>query len=233
MDAHAPAEPRVFQDLEIALDRGTILRHLGYPRDAAVRPDVDRLVDVVLQRSRGRLAPRGVYTIRDVVEILPRRLTIQGNVAFRGAIGQFIGMAKRAAVFVATVGDGPEILSREFMAQGRTLAGMIADVIGSEAAEAAAEAIGVRIRGEAEGEGMTTTMRYSPGYCGMEISEQRGIFDVLDGTTVGVSLNDLCVMNPVKSVSGLIGIGDPDAIRSFGSPCRYCGKADCPMRREE
>jgi hypothetical protein len=38
-------------------------------------------------------------------------------------------------------------------------------------------------------------------------------------------------MKPVKSVSGLIGIGPQAAVHAYGNPCQRCPSLDCRMRR--
>ena len=63
------------------------------------------------------------------------------------------------------------------------------------------------------------------------IAEQTKLFDVIDGATIGVGLTSSYLMSPLKSVSGLIGLGPPEDIQQYGSPCDRCELSNCDMRR--
>ena len=56
------------------------------------------------------------------------------------------------------------------------LKGYIYDVAGSEIVEAAADLMQAEMSETALGEGKKITNRYSPGYCGWDVSEQHKLF---------------------------------------------------------
>ncbi len=66
-------------------------------------------------------------------------------------------------------------------------------------------------------------LAYSPGYCGWDISGQRKLFEFLKPETVGISLGESCLMQPLKSVSGVFIIG-PKAIHLFDNCYSFCGR---------
>ena len=68
---------------------------------------------------------------------------------------------------------------------------------------------------------------YSPGYCGWHVSGQRALFAYLDAGEIGVTLNASCLMNPLKSVSGVLAAGPPD-IHRFAPTYACC--AECRNR---
>jgi hypothetical protein len=45
---------------------------------------------------------------------------------------------------------------------------------------------------------------YSPGYCGWHISGQRELFQYLKPESIGITLNNSYLMNPLKSISGVM-----------------------------
>ena len=65
----------------------------------------------------------------------------------------------------------------------------------------------------------------------MELTEQKKLFDLFEGVDTGVTLSEHCQMSPLKSVSGLIGIGPMDEIRQYETPCQRCDMPSCSMRR--
>jgi cobalamin-dependent methionine synthase I len=151
--------------------------------------------------------------------------------AFVGAIGEFLGVSRYVAAFIATAGPGVERLASERMQAGDDLAAMIVNAVGAERAEAAESVVIERLRVQARGEGLAPTLPYSPGYCGMALTEQRKLFALLGDETAGVTLTDACLMRPLKSVSGLIGLGPADEVQAHGSPCERCELHSCAMRR--
>ena len=77
-----------------------------------------------------------------------------------------------------------------------------------------------------------TALRYSPGYCGWHVSGQRALFDELKPGDIGLGLTDSFVMDPVKSVSGVIVVGAP-GIHHFKPDfdfCRACTDRTCRER---
>jgi len=158
-------------------------------------------------------------------------VTIEGGLSFRGAVREYLGDIDRLAVFILTVGGAIHDRARDLLAGGRALDGMVADAVGSEGADAAADELVARIRELAEADGRAITLPYSPGYCGMAIEEQASVFSAVDGGRIGVRLLPSFLMVPVKSVSGIIGMGASPGVVRTGSPCERCDRKDCMMRR--
>ena len=216
--------------IDVQLDPAEVLRYLGHPARAKIAPRIVERVHKALEDSRSVLRPRGTYSIFRIAASDARSLRLEGGPTFRGAIGEFLASASRAAVFLATVGQEVTALSTETIRAGDTLGGLILDAIGSHAVEAAVEKL-VQDLGRRTGPGEALTLRYSPGYCGVSLSEQLHIFQLIDATRLGVELLPTLLMKPLKSVSGLIGIGPEAEVKRYGNPCSRCPRVDCDMRR--
>ncbi len=67
-------------------------------------------------------------------------------------------------------------------------------------------------------------MRFSPGYCGWHVSGQRKLFEYLSPDKIGIKLTDSCLMEPLKSVSGVIVFGRKN-IFEFDNNFLFC--SDC------
>lgn len=235
-----PAQPpaRLLRDFAIAVDRRAVLRCLGYGRGGRPDPSTSALVDDLIAHAADLIAPAATWQVQPVRRIDDTRIELADGSRFRGAVGRYIGRARHIALFVATIGSGVEDESRRLMQEGRLLEGAIMDAVGSDAVEQVADAVSDAVAAEAAAldPDYGTTLRYSPGYCGMHLTQQRALFAALDAAAlaaVGVTLSDVCLMQPIKSVSGLIGIGPEGAIEDIGTPCRLCNKTDCMMRRED
>jgi cobalamin-dependent methionine synthase I len=76
--------------------------------------------------------------------------------------------------------------------------------------------------------GYKITNRYSPGFCGWQTSEQFKIFKLFPANFCGVTLTESAVMNPIKSVSGLFGVGQHVEYHEYH--CELCDAVNCIYR---
>jgi len=217
--------------LAIEPDRAEVLRYLGYPAGAAAARPIEAKLDLALRTCCGKLHPRGMYVVYPVAHLTPRRLTLDGGASFTGQIGEFLGGSRRVAVFVTTAGEEIVALAETATRSRDTLTGLVYDAIGSHLADAAVERLARDLLGRLDA-GEALTLPYSPGYCGIPLAQQRTVFRLLDARRIGVELLPALIMKPVKSVSGLVGIGPEKQVKAFGNPCDRCPMVDCRMRRE-
>jgi cobalamin-dependent methionine synthase I len=159
------------------------------------------------------------------------RLELEDCPAFEGQIAGFLQPARRVAAFVVTIGDEIERMAEQRMEQGATLEGYVLHAIGSAAADAASDAMADHILWNHASPDEAVTPPFSPGYCGLGLDQQKALFCIVKADLIGVELLPMMIMRPVKSVSGLIGIGDQQQIASHGIPCNWCRIDDCKMRR--
>ena len=73
------------------------------------------------------------------------------------------------------------------------------------------------------------TLPYSPGYCGWRVTEQHLLFGMLPDRPCGIELTESSLMYPIKSVSGIIGIGSRVERKPYG--CAICRNTACYKRR--
>ncbi len=137
----------------------------------------------------------------------------------------YFASATKIGMSICSIGSALPKLTENYLNEGKLSDGVILDAIGSVAADHLADIVNEEINREAEDIGLVASMRYSPGYCDMGIEDQKIIFDRVDN--VGVTLSPSSMMNPVKSVSFAINLGD-----KFVNRCKTCEKRDnCPDRR--
>lgn len=226
--------PCHIEAIEGVVDRAEVLRYLGYPADAQPNAGTQEVLNEAIAAAARLARPRGVFAVFPVLSATKRRLRLSaahGETEFQGAIGEFLGPVNYVAAFIATAGPAIEHQARQFQGEGDHLSAMIFDAVGSERAEAAEAEIRRRLHEHIAPAGFDLTLPYSPGYCGMALTEQTKLFQLLSGNTVGVSLTPACLMQPIKSISGLIGIGPATETRERGSPCDRCELWTCNMRR--
>ena len=171
--------------------------------------------------------------INEVLDIANTYCSIEGGYVVREDINFDLKNHKLivgiiAALFLCTA--GPEIgeWSKKLMSEGETLKGYIIDVVGSEIVESAMDSIQNSLEEDMKHQGLYITNRYSPGYCGWNVSEQQKLFTFFPDDFCSVKLSDTSLMYPIKSVSGIIGIGKEVKKNNF--PCKLCDDKNCIYR---
>ena len=228
------ATPCIVDDVSEPIDRGEVLRYLGYPVDVLPQPQILESIDRWIGEAAALAKTWAVSMVFPVAAVESRRLVLEtsvGSVAFRGAIGEFLGASQYIAAFIATAGPDIEQAASKLLAEGDELAAMVLNAVGAERAEAAEAAAAALLRSRAASVDFALTLPYSPGYCGMALTEQRTLFSLFEDVELRVSLTSSCMMRPIKSISGLIGIGPSADVKDLGSPCERCELHTCAMRR--
>jgi hypothetical protein len=133
------------------------------------------------------------------------------------------------AIFLCTAGEEIGIHSRKAMKEGNLLEGYIYDVIGSEIADSAADFMQNDLEIVIASKGKKITNRYSPGYCRWDVAEQHKLFRLMPDNFCGIRLTLSALMDPVKSVSGFIGIGKDVKFNPY--TCNLCDMKDCIYRK--
>lgn len=134
------------------------------------------------------------------------------------------------AVFVVTIGDAVEAWSKKEMKAGNSLEGYLIDLMASELVESAADQLHDHLQQLAADQGLGITNRFSPGYCHWPVSEQPQLFSLLGEAPCGITLNPSALMHPVKSVSGIMGIGA--GLQRLDYKCRLCTDKHCILRQQ-
>ena len=157
-------------------------------------------------------------------------LTVEGTTFEVGAqVCGYLKEATEAALFLCTAGALFSDEAHARTAQGEFLEAYIIDAIGSLTVERAMDKIHKALEVEQAERGMKITNRYSPGYCNWPLKDQRPLFAFVGENPTGIALSESCLMHPIKSVSGVIGIGTTARRRAYG--CVICQNKTCIYRR--
>lgn len=206
---------------------------MGYTPGTAPEP-VTILTSEVSEELRPLGDVRAEYTIFKNIRLChdDKIIEIEGVVfGVKPIIFRQIKDAEEVALFICTA--GPEIgeRSRRCMKEGDLLRGYIYDVIGSEVVERAADRMQEELKNAAVAHGKKITNRFSPGYCGWDVAEQHKLFSFFNDNFCGITLTESALMNPVKSVSGIIGIGRE--VKYSPYQCHLCEDQNCLYRNRK
>lgn len=176
---------------------------------------------------------QGGYAILDKVEIIHKEGEIKiGNYILKphSQICGYLKNAEKLAIFICTAGENFSILSDRYNKEGEYLKGYFTDMLGSIVAEKSMDYIQQELEKQVQLEfGMKITNRYSPGYCNWEVNDQKQLFALLPHNNCKITLSKSCLMLPIKSVSGIIGIGK--RVRKNIYACDICNNTTCIYRK--
>ncbi len=215
-----------------------VLGAMGVPPGSEQGERVDGLVADALDELRRAACPRGVVT-NVTTDEFARIYEGESDNDTPSPLAEIFPRAEELVLFAATLGAPLSERIAALFADGSLALATMLDAAASEAAELAGVHLdglvleGARLGGQANQ--FTRALRYSPGYCGWNLTGQRALFAALGPEEIGVHLTDNCLMEPLKSISGVIVLG-PREIHEFTddySFCSACPTHDCRRRIKE
>ena len=200
------------------------------PEQSKGLDDFPDAMEEVLSMANSLIQAKGGYHIFPLDACEADSLSING---IRFETGKIITKPLRKAEYIAlfacTAGAGVQLACSEFTTKGESVKAYIMDTVGTVVVEKAMDRIAKELDKEAANSGWGTTNRYSPGYCGWHVGEQQKLWSLLPDHFCGITLNEASLMNPIKSISGMIGVGE--AVRRTSYACSSCTMKHCLYRK--
>ena len=218
-----------FPDIAPSLD--DVLRFLQ-AEDAEAEHPVRISAEGTLSRLQNHRHISGGYIIREIefIDIKKGIIQIENTELTTGTqICSYLKGSSLAALFICTAGDVFTRMTSEYNSKGEYLEAFVVDAIGSLTVENAMDRIQNDLSDKLKEKSLNISNRYSPGYCNWALSGQKKLFQLIGQNEVGITLTDSCLMHPIKSVSGIIGIGSDVKKRAYG--CEICRNTDCIYRK--
>ncbi len=219
---------------DLNINRNELYRCMGYGENIP-EEDICALCERLIAEAEQVTRLSFYYRIMEC-EIAPEQIIVDGVTFEAGKIiGGLMRRSEQVAIFVATAGAEFQHWLDSISAAGDPISLFVADALGSTAVEAMGDYMEIKLQEQISP--LLHTNRFSPGYCRWDIVEQRKLFGLLGGESdgelreprCGIMLNDSCLMYPIKSISGVIGVGEKVLTKKYG--CSICGRTDCYLRR--
>lgn len=217
-----------FDPSDIMIRIEDVIRSVGYA-DSAIPGYLENHINDILAYIPGLIDPVGGFALFEKVEIKSKSIVLEKKeLKTKSIIAGPLAGSESMAIFVCTIGQ--EVSSWiGTLVKDDAVKGYIADVSASLICEKLAETMHQKIGIYAEQElNANISNRYSPGYCGWPVSDQHVLFALLPPDFCGISLNEAALMHPIKSVSGIIGIGKDISEKEY--PCDGCTRNDCIVK---
>lgn len=220
----------ISSDLDIDIPQ--VLRNVGYGTDASPPARMASLIEEYVENVHQLIEPSSFYVVKDIKLVQGAHVVIEDSITFQSeVIAKLLEQCEKVAVFLVTIGDHLEEIVSRLAEDGLIVQSAVLDAIGSSAVEKVADLVQGRISEAARALGLCIGQRFSPGYCDWDVSQQKMVFQAMNGDSAGVRLTEGCLMLPRKSVSGIIGIGPCNSNVENYNPCKTCDKNDCQGRR--
>jgi len=220
--------------VNVRLARRQVVRALGYIGKRQPPSGVASLIDEYVNGVGQLIDARYWYGLEDVTLVEGLTSVIRDSVAFESRIvANLLEGCSKIIIFLTTIGGGLEARVRNLAEDGSLVHAYVLDAVGSIAAEQVASHVETVAAEMARSDGLVASRRFSPGYCDWNLTQQRSLFRLAHADSVGVSLTELGLMVPRKSVSGIIGLGYPGSGVETYNPCLDCARKDCLGRRQK
>ena len=222
----------ILDNFEVAIDPQVILAVHGYGTEKKPRQTIVDMVSRIAEEAGGLIKPRAIYREFPVARLDTESVTLENGIQL--GIGRKIGSLWQGsrALGIALCTLGPELEDRVtvLMEEGEGMQALNLDIAGTIALGIVGYQVQHMACGRLSAEGVETGPWLNPGYIGWPLTDQRLIFSMLPAGSIGVELNDSCMMVPKKSVTVCAGIGVSGSSAGFNR-CRHCGVAKCQFRR--
>lgn len=216
-----------FKEMQITPE--VIISELGYSNGISPDSYVFEKVNYLLSEIDFVTHPKCFFRMFDG-EIYSTEIQLNNNVVLHtgSVITYLLKGSTRFALFVATAGQEFQFYFDSLKMKGDMLETFIVDTIGSLIAERAGDLVELLLEREIGNEKHTN--RFSPGYCGWKLSNQKEIFSLMGNNPCSITLSDVFLMDPIKSISGIIGIGEKVNEKIYG--CKFCELESCYKRKK-
>lgn len=164
-------------------------------------------------------------------ELLPKIIKLE-NTKFNvgDEISEALEYTEFIAVFACTVSEELEQSLTKYSYQDEMTEAYIVDIVGTLIVEKSTGILSDYLKNESKEYSLRITNTQSPGNCGWDVEEQNKLFGLLPENYLGIKLNESGMMYPVKSISGIVGIGKK--VKFKHSECNLCTSANCMYRKE-
>jgi hypothetical protein len=196
---------------------------------------ITSLLDSALALFKKLAEPKGIMEDLAISDF-PALYDGNGLNSHEGPVPLIVPGAEALALFAATMGAALMNKSSELFATGGPALGYMLAAVNTSGAEHLGQQMARHfmelLPEEKRSSKNLRAQYYCPGHCGWHISGQDKVFQALHPEEIGITLKPSWAMHPLKSISGILVVGDIQMHRFLPnfSFCKECKEHKCVSR---
>ena len=213
-------------------------RYLGYDPERTQNWDsVDLLFNQLCQELSSKFIPFGYIKTYDL-NVQDQAMTIETPMPWQlesQDLKKHFEDCQKVSLIALTLGTEFDDFLAESLQQDAYTKAVMADAMGSAAAEEAANQLSAIVKELAEAQGFNITSRYSPGYGDLPLDKNQNILVALEENEPTIKTLESFLLSPRKSITALIGWHQEKdrawVSANCTSNCQICTFYNCPYRK--
>lgn len=190
------------------------------PGSDSLPANIDKLIDSHLRSITQLAKPQGIIRVCSVSEITPDQVVLDGAslvIAGPRAAAHFI-TCEKVTLLAATLGSRIDEHLAELQQKASAADAFIFNGIASAAVEHTTDILDDIAVRDIRRSSYYPTARFSPGYGDWSLEHQQQFIDSISGEKIGLAVTSHHLLQPVKSVTAVIGWSKVPQERSYERP---------------
>jgi hypothetical protein len=219
-------------NLKVQIKPDTVLKLQGYDGKREPPAGIREVITAQVNVAKKLAQPRAIYREIEIKAITNSTLRLADDTEMH--VGKKIATwwqgSTRLTIALCTVGGAVEEQVKALSQKGEHLAALTLDACGSLALGSILDQVNRYTCERATKEGIRAGPSLNPGYAEWPLTDQQLIFEIMPAHTIGIRLNEQCMMIPKQSATTCTGLGVSQNFEKFNR-CYHCGVPKCPFRK--
>lgn len=202
---------RTIKNIMPPYNKSLIYTRLGYNKNITdLSSEVEQEMERDITKAERFLDITVAYRIMDIVEVEPPMVILKDGTVFSGyKLSDLMATCTQVLLMAATGGKKIMDLISELQAIGKMSEAVVVDAVASEITDSGLDLVMAMINQQLKPQGrFLTKMRFSPGYGDFDICQQKDFYRLLEGESLGITLNQYFMLIPEKSVFAIAGVSE-------------------------
>lgn len=197
------------------------------------KPSVRADFETALADSRKLARPAAIWEYVPVREFRHERIIMENGAILKGGpIAEVMSDAEHLIVGVCTAGAAIGQAAVDAKQNGMLMRAMFYEMFGAVVVGSVREQMVEMFEKEIRSQGLHISTMLSPGESTWPIEQQAVLFSLVDAARIGVTLSATMMMNPMKSLSMVMGFGRNELGSEGATNCDFCTMRDtCPSSK--
>lgn len=217
------------------LEINSVLNFMGYADTSRARPKIRQIAEDEIGRANDFADSWGYALQVPICGIKDEEIFLKKNdnqISLRSTqLPKILKKSDAVTILLVTAGSKITHESRRLMAGGKMTQALAVSAVGSAMVVDLMKQLTRQVFIEAQKRNYGTTLRVGPGYTGWHLNDQSVLFSCFDQDTLPVTLNHGVMMEPEKSLLGMVGLNPGGKEAPEIEPCRICDLKGCDMRK--